>query len=251
MSSYAAFHKAVNLRISMNEVIQLKYAKTFVPIYLLVIGAVLILVQWSSRTVTVMSESAPLPDRHCVIIDAGHGGVDGGATSCTGVLESQLNLEIALRLNDLCHLLGMDTKMIRTTDVSVYTEGEGISQKKISDLKNRVRIINETHNATVISIHQNYFSDGRYSGAQVFYPKTDQSRQLAEALQQSFAATGSKRTAKPSQGVYLMEHIQCRGLLVECGFLSNPQEEAKLRSADYQKFLCGIIASTLSSFGNA
>lgn len=235
----------------MNEVILLKYMKTFAPFYLLVIVGVLILVQWGSRTVTVMSESAPLTDRPCIIIDAGHGGVDGGATSCTGVLESQINLEIALRLDDLCHLLGMDTKMIRTTDISVYTEGESISQKKVSDLKHRVNIINETPNAILISIHQNYFSDGRYSGAQVFYPKGEQSRQLAEAMQQAFTVTGSKRNAKPSQGVYLMEHIQCRGLLVECGFLSNPEEEAKLRSADYQKILCSIIASTLSKTRNA
>lgn len=229
----------------------MKYMRTFTPFYLLLIGAVLVLVQWGSRTATVMSESAPLTDRHCIVIDAGHGGVDGGATSCTGVLESQINLEIALRLNDLCHFLGMDTKMIRTTDISVYTEGQTISQKKMSDLKHRVRIINETPNATLISIHQNYFSDGRYSGAQVFYPKDEPSRQLAEALQQSFTITGSTRSAKPSQGVYLMEHIRCRGILVECGFLSNPQEEAKLRSDDYQKLLCCIITSTLSVMGNA
>ena len=229
----------------------MKYMKTFAPFYLLLIGAMVVTVLWSDRAITVMSESAPLSDRRCIIIDAGHGGVDGGATSCTGVLESQINLEISLRLNDLCHLLGMDTKMIRTTDISVYTEGQTISQKKVSDLKHRVQIINETPNATVISIHQNYFSDGRYSGAQVFYPKDESSRQLAEAMQLAFAVTGSTRSAKPSQGVYLMEHIRCPGVLVECGFLSNPQEEAKLRSPEYQKLLCCVIVSTLSTAGNA
>ena len=229
----------------------MKFMKTFAPFYLLLIGAIVVTVLWSDRAITVMSESAPLTDRHCIIIDAGHGGVDGGATSCTGVLESQINLEISLRLNDLCHLLGMETKMIRTTDISVYTEGQTISQKKVSELKHRVQIINETPNATVISIHQNYFSDGRYSGAQVFYPKDESSRQLAEAMQLAFAVTGSTRGAKPSQGVYLMEHIQCSGVLVECGFLSNPQEEAKLRSPEYQKLLCCVIVSTLSTAGNA
>lgn len=229
----------------------MKYMKTFAPFYLLLIGAIIVTVLWSDRAVTVMSESAPLSDRHCIIIDAGHGGVDGGATSCTGVQESQINLEISLRLNDLCHLLGMDTKMIRTTDISVYTEGQTISQKKVSDLKHRVQIINETPNATVISIHQNYFSDGKYSGAQVFYPKDETSRRLAEAMQLAFGVTGSTRIAKPSQGVYLMEHIRCPGVLVECGFLSNPQEEAKLRSPEYQKLLCCVIVSTLSTAGNA
>ena len=235
----------------MNEVIRLKYMKTFAPFYLLLIGAMVVTVLWSDRAITVMSESAPLSDRHCIIIDAGHGGVDGGATSCTGVLESQINLEISLRLNDLCHLLGMETKMIRTTDISVYTEGQTISQKKVSDLKHRVQIINETPNATVISIHQNYFSDGKYSGAQVFYPKDETSCRLAEAMQLAFGVTGSTRIAKPSQGVYLMEHIRCPGVLVECGFLSNPQEEAKLRSPEYQKLLCCVIVSTLSTAGNA
>jgi N-acetylmuramoyl-L-alanine amidase len=235
----------------MNEVIRLKYMKTFAPFYLLPIGAMVVTVLWSDRAITVMSESAPLSDRHCIIIDAGHGGVDGGATSCTGALESQINLEISLRLNDLCHLLGMETKMIRTTDISVYTEGQTISQKKVSDLKHRVQIINETPNATVISIHQNYFSDGKYSGAQVFYPKDETSRRLAEVMQLAFGVTGSTRIAKPSQGVYLMEHIRCPGVLVECGFLSNPQEEAKLRSPEYQKLLCCVIVSTLSTAGNA
>jgi N-acetylmuramoyl-L-alanine amidase len=225
--------------------------KTFAPFYLLLIGAMVVTVLWSDQAITVMSESAPLTDRHCIIIDAGHGGVDGGATSCTGALESQINLEISLRLNDLCHLLGMETKMIRTTDISVYTEGQTISQKKVSDLKHRVQIINETPNATVISIHQNYFSDGKYSGAQVFYPKDETSRRLAEAMQLAFGVTGSTRIAKPSQGVYLMEHIRCPGVLVECGFLSNPQEEAKLRSPEYQKLLCCVIVSTLSTAGNA
>jgi N-acetylmuramoyl-L-alanine amidase len=235
----------------MNEVIRLKFMKTFAPFYLLLIGAIVVTVLWSDQAITVMSESAALSDRRCIIIDAGHGGVDGGATSCTGVLESQINLEISLRLNDLCHLLGMETKMIRTTDISVYTEGQTISQKKVSDLKHRVQIINETPNATVISIHQNYFSDGKYSGAQVFYPKDETSRRLAEAMQLAFGVTGSTRIAKPSQGVYLMEHIRCPGVLVECGFLSNPQEEAKLRSPEYQKLLCCVIVSTLSTAGNA
>ena len=229
----------------------MKYMKTFAPFYLLLIGAMVVTVLWSDQAITVMSESAPLSDRRCIIIDAGHGGVDGGATSCTGVLESQINLEISLRLNDLCHLLGMETKMIRTTDISVYTEGQTISQKKVSDLKHRVQIINETPNATVISIHQNYFSDGRYSGAQVFYPKDESSCHLAEVMQLAFGVTGSTRIAKPYQGVYLMEHIRCPGVLVECGFLSNPQEEAKLRSPEYQKFLCCVIVSTLSTAGNA
>jgi len=204
-----------------------------------------------NKAITAMVENTPLEGRHCIIIDAGHGGVDGGATSCTGVLESQINLEIALRLEDLIHLLGYPTLMIRTEDISVYTQGDTIAAKKISDLKERVRIVNETNNAILISIHQNYFTDSRYNGAQVFYPKTDGSEVLAKDLQRSLVNAlnfGSHRQAKPVSGVYLMEHIQNTAILIECGFLSNPEEEAKLRSAEYQKKLCCVIGASVGKF---
>ena len=229
----------------------MKKASVCVAVYILVIGAFLFLVKWGSEAVTTAVESRPVPRKHCIIVDAGHGGVDGGATSCTGKLESSFNLEISLRLNDLLHLLGYDTRMIRTTDTSVYTKGETIAQKKISDLKERVRIINETEKALLLSIHQNNFSDGKYSGAQVFYGKAGQSEPLAKALQSVFVSSlnpGSKRQCKKSEGVYLMEHIDCTGVLIECGFLSNVQEEAKLRTPEYQKKLCCVIAATVSSF---
>ena len=201
--------------------------------------------------VTVMSENARLETQRCIIIDAGHGGVDGGATSCSGVLESQINLQIALRLDDLLHLLGYRTEMIRTEDISVYTQGETIAAKKISDLKERVRIVNSKEEGILVSIHQNYFSDSRYSGAQVFYPKTEGSERLAKDLQRSIVSSlnvGSNRQAKPVSGVYLMEHIQNTGILIECGFLSNPEEDANLRSAQYQKKLCCVIAASVGKF---
>lgn len=214
-------------------------------------AAVLFAAHFGSRAITVMVESAPIRRKTCIVIDAGHGGIDGGATSCSGILESTYNLSIALRLNDLFHLLGMDTVMIRTTDISVYTKGETIAQKKVSDLKERVRIVRDTENALLLSIHQNNFSDGRYSGAQVFYPKTEGSELLAKHLQRDFVSIlnpGSKRQVKKADGIYLMEHIDCPGVLIECGFLSNIQEEAKLRSKDYQQKLCCIIASATQKF---
>ena len=220
-------------------------------LYSLTIGGLLLAVIWGSKAVTIISEHMPVEREHCIIIDAGHGGEDGGATSCTGKLESSFNLEISLRLNDLLHLLGYDTAMIRTEDVSIYTKGETIAQKKVSDLKERVRIVNETENALLISIHQNTYPESRYSGAQVFYAKNDNSQLLAKELQSAFASTvnqGSNRKSKQAEGIYLMEHITCTGVLVECGFLSNPEEEAKLRSEEYQKQICCVIAATVSSF---
>ena len=111
----------------------------YLPVLVLAGVAVIL----GDRTVTAISESI-IPDRGpCIILDAGHGGEDGGATSCTGVLESGINLQITLRLNDLFHLLGYETKLIRTTDVSVYTEGNTVAARKRSDLNNRLRLINE------------------------------------------------------------------------------------------------------------
>lgn len=204
-----------------------------------------------SKFVTTVAEKAPLSQRRCFVIDAGHGGVDGGTTSCTGVLESKINLDIALCLNDLLHLLGMDTVMIRTTDVSVYTQGATIAAKKVSDLKQRVKIVNSTENAVLISIHQNHFSDSRYSGAQVFYSHTPDSEKLAKEMQSFLVSVlnpGSNRKAKKADGVYLMENIQRPGILIECGFLSNYAEEEKLSTPDYQKQLCCTIAAVASKF---
>lgn len=220
-------------------------------LYCLTIGGLLLAVIWGSRAITVISENMPVERQHCIIIDAGHGGEDGGATSCTGKLESSFNLEISLRLNDLLHLLGYDTAMIRTSDVSIYTKGETIAQKKVSDLKERVRIANSMDNALLLSIHQNTFSDSRYHGAQVFYAKTANSVELAKQLQGTFTSTinsGSNRQCKKADGIYLMEHVSCTGILVECGFLSNPEEEARLRSAEYQKKICCVIASSVSTY---
>ena len=211
-------------------------------VFILLLGIV-------SPSVTV---SAPIqPSRRVFIIDAGHGGVDGGATSCTGVLESAINLEIALRLNELMQLLGYKTVMIRTTDTSVYTQGNSIAAQKLSDLKERVRIVNEPENGVLISIHQNTFSDSRYHGPQVFYGgDLSISKDLGERLQTAMTANlspDSNRKCKKSSGIYLMEHIENPGVLIECGFLSNPREEAMLRDSVYQKKLCCIIASVMGA----
>lgn len=217
------------------------------PFYLLAVIICIGAAQLGSGAVTASVQFEGVERSHRIIIDAGHGGIDGGATSCTGVLESAINLQIALRLNDLMHLLGYETVMIRTTDTSVYTQGSTIASQKVSDLKERVRIVNETENAILISIHQNTFSDSRYDGAQVFYAATDGSRELALRLQ---SALCSSRQIKQGSAIYLLQNIDATGVLIECGFLSNPEEEAKLRDAAYQQRLCGIIVSALCEYLN-
>ena len=223
---------------------------SLLPVYAIILSGILGLVFLGNKVVTAVSTFSPIQNRKTVIIDAGHGGEDGGATSCTGVLESQINLEIALKLDDLMHLLGINTLMIRTTDCSIYTKGETIAQKKVSDLKERVRIVNETENGFLVSIHQNHFSNEKYSGAQVFYAPTDGSKDVAGVLQKSLIQTinpDSNRGIKKADSVYLMQHIDCPGILIECGFLSNHREEYLLRDVEYQRKLCSVIACTLSN----
>lgn len=220
---------------------------SFYPITILLF---LLLIGFGSKSVTVISETMPIVSRRCFIIDPGHGGVDGGAISCTGRAESQYNLEISLRLRDLMQFLGCKIRMIRTTDISVYTQGDTIAQKKISDLKERVRICSEAEDAVLLSIHQNTFSDSRYHGPQVFFAKTEGSEELATILQANLVSSldpDSNRQPKQASGIYLMEHISCPGVLIECGFLSNPKEEASLRLPEYQKELCCVVAATIVS----
>lgn len=221
------------------------------PVYILILSCFLIAGIGGSRAITVIAENAPLTQRKHVIIDPGHGGMDGGATSCTGVLESIINLEIAIRVNDLMHLLGMDTVMTRTTDTSLHTQGSTIAAQKVSDLKERVRIANETGNAILVSIHQNHFTDSRYSGAQVFYAPDGSSMDLAGQMQTSFVNTinpGSKRKTKRGEGIYLLQKAEIPAILVECGFLSHHAEEAKLRTDDYQKKISAVIAAVCSTY---
>ena len=219
--------------------------------YILIVCVFISAALLGSEVTSTLAERIPPEREQIIVIDAGHGGEDGGATSVSGRLESAYNLEIAIGLRDLLHLLGYETKMVRTKDEAVYTEGHTIAEKKVSDLKNRVNLVNEEENPILISIHQNTFSDGRYHGAQVFYGPKGESRTLAEQLQTAFCQTinpGSNREIKKAEGIYLMQHIDCTGVLIECGFLSNPEEEAQLRTKSYQQKLNCVIAGTLSQF---
>lgn len=229
----------------------MKSEARLLKVYMLTILSFLIISFLGDSIITVMAEDNMRLISPCIIIDPGHGGEDGGAISCTGDMESHYNLEISIRLNDLLTLLGYRTKMIRTEDVSVYTTGTSIAQKKRSDLRERVRIVNECRDAILLSLHQNHFSDSRYSGAQIFFADTEGSRALAEKMQEQFIFAlnrSSNRKAKKSRGIFLMEHIQCPGVLIECGFLSNREENAKLKTSEYQKKICCVIASSVSLY---
>lgn len=187
-----------------------------------------------------------------VVIDPGHGGEDGGAVSVTGSREGELNLQISLRVNDLLHLLGIQTVMTRSEDVSIHdSAAQTISEKKVSDLKNRAALANGTENALFLSIHQNMFPEAKYRGAQVFFAKTEGSDALAQLLQTMLreqADPSNHREAKLCSAVWLMEHIECTAVLVECGFLSNAEEEQWLKTPEYQKKLSCVLACGITEY---
>lgn len=190
-----------------------------------------------------------------VIIDAGHGGFDGGAVANDGTVEKDINLSIALYLQEYLSFFNIETIMIRDTDCSVEDDGlNTIRQKKSSDLHNRMKIMEETDNAIFISIHQNKYPDGKYSGTQVFYsPKTkDESQVLAQTIQDYIVNTlqnDNKRQIKEcGTSVFLMYNAVKPAVLVECGFLSNYEETNKLKTAEYQKKIAFCIAMGIQNY---
>ena len=228
-----------------------EYLRRYAYVYLYVAAFFLGLAAVARHSVETVSGLAPLPGSSVLILDAGHGGEDGGTTGISGTAEDELNLAITRRLEVMLTLLGCQTRMTRTSSDSLATEGKTIRARKQSDLRNRVALANEYPNAILVSIHQNHFPDPKYSGPQVFCTKS--AAEPAKAMQTALTdvlSPQSKRTVKEASGVYLMEHIRCPGLLVECGFLSNPAEEQKLRTPEYQKRLAAVMAAVLARFAD-
>ncbi len=191
-----------------------------------------------------------------VIIDAGHGGPDGGTSADDGILEKDLNLQIALKLNEILKSMGIKTVLIRDTDISIHDEtAKTIRQKKISDIKNRLSIINNTDDSVFVSIHQNHFGDSKYSGTQVFYSKNNPSSQLlADKIRLpviSYLQKDNTREIKQSGNeIYLLYHAITPAVMVECGFLSNKTEAENLKNESYQQKLAFMIALGIVDYFN-
>ena len=189
-----------------------------------------------------------------LVLDAGHGGEDGGAVSLSGVPESQINLAIVREMEDILALYGTAPILLRREDKSLHDPScATLREKKGSDLKNRVSIINGIEKATLFSIHQNSYPDSRYHGAQVFYAPTDGSQALAAHIQAALAHSlqpdNTREIKAIPDSVYLMNHINCRGVLIECGFLTNPEEEQFLQNTAYQRKLAAVLSSAWLTSG--
>lgn len=190
-----------------------------------------------------------------IIVDAGHGGFDGGASTNDGVTEKGINLNIALYLKEYLNFFGFNVVMTRESDVSTEDDGlTTIRSRKSSDLHNRMALMEKTQNAVFVSIHQNHFSQSKYSGAQVFYSKnfSEESAELAQSIQENivyFTQPENKRQIKPcGTSVYLIYNAVKPAVLVECGFLSNYEEAEKLKTEIYQQKIAFSIATGILNY---
>ena len=198
-------------------------------------------------TVAVMAPTVRKSDI-VLVIDPGHGGADGGAVSASGAKESEINLATAVKLRDLAGFFGIDTIMTRQSEEIPYPESAGtIREKKIYDQNSRVELVNSTENAILISIHQNNYPDTSPSGAQVFYSDNDCSVAIAENIKSEFeTAIGTEQTRgikEIGDDIYLFQKIDCPAVLVECGFMSNPEDFALLSTESYKNKLALVIVS--------
>lgn len=196
--------------------------------------------------------SASTQTAHLWILDAGHGGPDGGCVAEDGTPESQLNLEIALRTDAVLGLLGEPTLLTREGEEDLSSaDAVSISQRKVSDIRNRVAIVNTHPDSILVSLHQNTYPDESCHGATVFYNSVFPSQSLADTIQNRLKQIDStnQRTTKPiARDIYLMNHISSPGVLIECGFLTNTQDCARIKSSSYQKQLAVAIATALASY---
>lgn len=189
------------------------------------------------------SDSAAFP---AIIIDPGHGGEDGG-TSSDNILEKNINLDISLILADMFRSNGLNVKMTRETDVSIHDDScKTISEKKRSDLNNRIKLFNSSDENIIISIHQNNFSQSKYCGTQVFYSENNSlSKSLAECIRvsvKSLIQKDNERQTKPADGsIFILKKSTNPSVLVECGFLSNPEELEKLKTSQYKQEIAYCI----------
>ncbi len=192
-------------------------------------------------------------DNLTIIIDAGHGGEDGGAIADDGTVEKDLNLSVALKLNDILSVFGYKTHLIRTTDISVYTQGDTIRERKISDIKNRINVMNEYENCLYISVHQNKFTESYVHGAQTFYsPNNAESKILAEFIQKSISSglqkDNDRAVKKSGTDIYILFNAQKPTVMVECGFISNPDELINLKNSQYQNKMAMSVAAGIINY---
>lgn len=199
------------------------------------------------------SDNRDVSYSHTVVIDAGHGGIDPGTISITGMNEKDINLSIALKLCRLLTDKGFKVVMTRTQDMGLYQETD--SNKKSSDMKKRVSIINNSDAELAVSIHQNsYQSDSSVKGFQaMYYNGSEAARLLASKISESYedmAGAANLRNIQTDNSLYILKNTTIPVSIVECGFLTNDWEAAKLEQTEYQQLLAEVICNGIMEYFN-
>ena len=202
---------------------------------------------------TVSTVSLPVSGK-TIVVDAGHGVPDEGAESSNGTTEAETNLKIALKVQNLLEQSGCTVLLTRSDENAIYDiDSKTLKQKKISDIHNRVKIGNESSADAFVSIHLNKIPEQQYDGWQTFYKEgSEEGRKLAISIQESLCKAIQRentRIAKSIDNVYIIKHVDIPISIVECGFLSNPEEEKMLLNNEYQdKLAWGIYNGIINYF---
>lgn len=189
-----------------------------------------------------------------IVIDAGHGGEDGGAVA-NNVVEKNINLSISNKLRDIFISSGFNVKMTRSSDKMINDSGDTLRDRKVSDMKNRLKLFNKSENNIVISIHQNKFTQEEYKGSQVFYSTNNkESEKLALSIKTSIKTLiqpDNERETKPAdRNIYLLYNSKTPSVIVECGFISNLEEARLLKDSAYQNKIAFAIYSGFLDYYN-
>ncbi len=230
------------------------FALVFIISIILFTAALSVLKNDSKEKNVLNNENIETNSYPTVIIDAGHGGEDGGAIGKNGVYEKELNLIISEALEDMLQANGFEVVMTRREDTMLYDKNVDYhGRKKLLDLAERKRIAEQYENAIFISIHMNTFPSEKYRGLQVYYSSNNSfSKSLAESIQISVKETlqndNSRKTKEAGSSIYLLDRLNAPAILIECGFISNTEECEALCNEEYRKKLVISIFDGIMQF---
>lgn len=213
--------------------------------FILLLAFILLIISAYSNLSSAMANPSEAGKKPVFVIDAGHGGEDGGAVA-NNITEKDINLKIAQLLSEIIASNGYEVVMTRCDDNSIETAGDTLRERKVSDMKNRLKIFNSNPDNIVISIHQNKFTESKYNGTQIFYsPNNENSSLLAESIRKSVVTLLQPRNERQNKAatneIYLLYNTTVPAIIVECGFISNPEEAEKLKDEEYQKKIAWSI----------
>ena len=219
----------------------------FLAIFVCITSILICQIQFASSNL-IINNNLPI-----IIIDAGHGGEDGGAVGVDGTFEKDINLQIALKVNEILSIFGYQTHLIRNIDKSIHTTGNTIRERKVSDIHNRADTMKLYENCIYLSIHQNKYSDSRIWGTQTFYSANcEESKEIAQLIQNAvknqLQPNNKRQIKKSGTDIYVLYNATKPAIMVECGFVSNQSELNQLKDKTYQNNMALSIATGIINY---